>query len=461
MKTLTAALLLMLVCFTVSATHIINSSIKYSFIGLTPKGEEVYEISLIAYRDCIASPVSFDDSALIAVYDNSNQELLKTEKPALAKEEAVYAVMQPSAILSFPGCYRIGIYTFTFIAPLQHKGFSVVWQRCCRSSIYNIIDETGSTALAFIPAQGAANSSPTVLGFKENTVMGTNVFTELDFSNYDADGDSLVYSFSNPLSGLDTENPIATSYPTKLTGFPAVLYRNNYSFNFPLGTQTYFKLDKNTGKATLFPTKTGVFLVGITASEYRNGQLLAQHKREHLLRFLEPQHPNGIYLDVLPSGKNGLECKWSDFTLDPALSYVLFKRKENAGNWDTIAVTGKNYVDTAIDTDTVYEYFVKGITKETAWYSLIKKGKKGMGISVKEHSTYPLKIYPNPAINTMFVETDGVINTITITDLTGKIILIQPYQPHQGMDVSMLLSGVYIVQAKGNNGIITARFYKI
>ncbi len=460
MKTLTAAILVMLICLTASATHIINSSIKYSFKGLSQKGEEVYEISLIAYRDCNASQVGFDDSALIAVYDNPNQELLKTVKPALTKEEVVFAAMQPSAVLSSPGCYRIGIYTFTFIAPLQHKGFLVVWQRCCRSSISNISNEMGSTALGFISAEGVANSSPTVLGFKENMVMGTNVFTELDFSNYDIDGDSLVYSFSTPLSGLDTENPIATSYPTKLTGFPTVHYRNNYSFNFPLGTQTYFKLDKNTGKATLFLTKTGVFLVGITISEYRNGQLLAQHKREHLLRFIEPQHPNGIYLDVLPSGKNGLECKWSDFTLEPALSYVLFKRKENAWNWDTIPVAAKNYIDTAIETDTVYEFFVKGITKETAWYSLIKKGKRGEGVSVSNYNPNSLKIYPNPAINKVFVETDGLIETIKITDLTGKTVLSQQYQPLQGIDVSGLTSGTYILQATSNNGIITAKFYK-
>lgn len=446
--------------FTASATHIINSSIQYDFKGLNQQGQEVYEISLVAYRDCNASQIVFDDTVLIAIYDGAGQNLLKTVKQALTKEEAVFAAMQPSAVLISQGCYRTGIYTFTFIAPLGHKGFQLVWQRCCRSTISNIVDETGSTALAYIPAEGVQNSSPRVLGFKENMVMGINVFTELDFSNYDADGDSLVYSLSTPLSGLTAANPIATSYPSTLTVFPVALYRNSYSFSFPLGTNTNFKLDRNSGKATFFGTNTGRFLVGLTVSEYRNGQLITQHNREHLLFLIEPQHPNGIYLDVIPFGKKGLECKWSDFTLDSALSYRLFKRKENTSLWDTIPVTGKSYIDTAIETDTVYEYFVKGITNETAWYSLIKKGKRGLGIFVNEQNTPSLKIYPNPTANTLFIETDEPFSTVVITDLAGKTQLAAKYTAAQGIDVSGLAVGTYIVQVMSNSGIATAKFNK-
>lgn len=461
MGKLFSIVLLIFCCVTTSATHIINGNMQYRYIGLTPNGNEVYEVSLIVYRDCDVSQVGFEDSVLIAVYKNDSQKNLHdTLTLKLTKEEAVTPFIYPSGNVSAAGCYKRGFYTFTFIAPKLHKGFYVVWQRCCRRSLNNIADDEGITALALIPEEGIRNNSPYVTNFRESMIMGSNVFAELDFSNSDADGDSLVYELSAPLNGLNTNNPIRLSYPSTLPPFSTVSYRTKFSPKFPVTIQVPFNVDAVSGKTTIYSTLNGIYLIGITVSEYRNGKLLARYNREHILLFLGTNKSNGINLDVKPYSTNALECKWNNTTQTPVQRYELLKRKAGVQKWDTIAVTGLSYLDSAIEIDTLYEYVVRGVKQDISWFSLTKQGKNSFGVFVNELNTNAINIYPNPTANTLFIESDEPLSTVVITDLAGKTLLAQQYTAKQGVDVSSLGAGTYILQVMINSGIATAKFYK-
>lgn len=453
--------LLIFCCVTTSATHIINGNMQYRYIGLTPNGNEVYEVSLIVYRDCDVSHVGLEDSVLIGVYKNDSlKNLYDTLKVKLTNEETVTPFIYPSGNVSSAGCYKRGFYTFTFIAPKLHKGFYVVWQRCCRRELNNISDYEGITALTFIPEEGIRNNSPYVTNFRESMIMGSNVFAELDFSNSDIDGDSLVYKLSAPLNGLNTNNPIPLSYPSTLPLFSTVSYRTNFSPKFPVTIQVPFKVDSISGKTTIYSTLNGIYLVGITVSEYRNGKLLARYNREHILLFLASNKSNGINLEVTPYGTNALECKWNNTTQTPVQRYELLKRKAGVQKWDTIAVNGLSYLDSAIEIDTLYEYVVRGVKQDISLFSLTKQGKNSFGVFVNEQNTPSLKIYPNPTANTLFIESDEPLSTVVVTDLAGKTQLAAKYTAAQGIDVSGLAVGTYIVRVMSNSGIATARFYK-
>ncbi len=461
MKSLTCLLVLVFCCLTSQATHIINGNIQYSFKWLNLQGQEVYEISLIVYRDCDVSEVGFEDSVLIAVYKNDSQKNLHdTLTLKLTKEEAVTPFVYPSGNVSAAGCYKRAFYTFTFVAPKLHKGFYVVWQRCCRRSLNNIADDEGITALAFIPEEGIRNNSPYVTNFRESIIMGSNVFAELDFSNSDADGDSLVYELSAPLNGLNIHTPIAFRYPVTLPAFSTVGYKLNHSPRFPITVQVPIVLNADNGKTTIFSNRTGIYAVGITVSEYRSGKLLARYNREHVLLFLASNKSNGINLEVTPYGTNALECEWNNTTQTPVQRYELLKRKVGAEKWDTIAVTGLSYIDSAIEIDTLYEYVVRGVKQDICWFSLTKQGKNSFGVSVNKLKTHPIKMYPNPTTKTLFIETNDPLSTVVITDLAGKTQLAAKYSATQGIDVSGLGAGTYIVRVMSNSGIATAKFYK-
>lgn len=461
MKSIIGLLLLVFFCVAAHATHIINSNIQYNFKGLTAQGNEMYEVTLIVFRDCDASGAGFDDSALIAVYYNdASKNLYDTLKLKLTKEETITPFIYPSGNLASVGCYKKGSYTFSFTAPKLHNGFYVLWQRCCRRPLNNIINDQGNSALAFIPKEGTRNNSPVITDFKESMIMGANVLTELDFSNQDVDGDSLVYELTSPLGGLDRNNPIAFDYPATLPKFSNIAYAVNFSFKFPVTVQVPFLLNANSGKATIISNRTGIYLVGITVSEYRKGQLIAKYNREHILLFLERVKPNGIDLEVLPNGTNAIECKWSNTTVFPVQYYQLLKRKAGEKNWDTIAVTGRSYIDTAIDIDTLYEYAVKGVKHDICLYSFIKQGKNSFGVFTGRVKTSMIIVYPNPAANTLFIETNEPLIEIAITDLAGKQVfsILNPTQ--QSIDVSGLPAGIYYLLATCSRGTTVAKFSK-
>jgi hypothetical protein len=72
-----------------------------------------------------------------------------------------------------------------------------------------------------------------------------------------------------------------------------------------------------------------------------------------------------------------------------------------------------------------------------------------------------LKIFPNPAKNILQLQTatNGSLDKITITDLTGKIILIQTTNTTQ-INVEPLASGMYILEANSGENKFSSKFVK-
>jgi Zn-dependent metalloprotease len=59
-----------------------------------------------------------------------------------------------------------------------------------------------------------------------------------------------------------------------------------------------------------------------------------------------------------------------------------------------------------------------------------------------------VKIYPNPAQNTLFFESNSLLETIKITDVAGKIILNSELNNGHSIDISALVNGIYFIQFK-------------
>ena len=67
-------------------------------------------------------------------------------------------------------------------------------------------------------------------------------------------------------------------------------------------------------------------------------------------------------------------------------------------------------------------------------------------------------IYPNPANRRLFVEASD-IREVEISDLTGKRALAEPYTS-DGIDISRLHDGLYIVKLVGRSGITVVKLVK-
>jgi hypothetical protein len=70
-----------------------------------------------------------------------------------------------------------------------------------------------------------------------------------------------------------------------------------------------------------------------------------------------------------------------------------------------------------------------------------------------------LSVYPNPGSGRIFIQTDQTVNEITIMDLTGKIVLRQVVNPNE-IDISHLLSGIYLIQIGTDEKIFTQKLIK-
>ena len=86
-------------------------------------------------------------------------------------------------------------------------------------------------------------------------------------------------------------------------------------------------------------------------------------------------------------------------------------------------------------------------------------------ISVPEHPDASMKLYPNPAGNTLHVEFEGTDNpqgTITVTNLTGVVVLTREcHEPVTQLDVSNLSPGLYVVSFRNAQGVVVRKFVKM
>lgn len=465
MKKLLFSIVLLLALGTTNATHIVNSNVHYTYLGRNNLGQQQYQIKFVLYRDCDASQVIFDSWISIAYYDNNaNKSHIKTDSIPLYYDSVAKPVVYPSGSLASTGCYRIGVYIDTFTAALNHPGFFVLHLRCCRRPSNNFLDDEGLATKTFIPAD--SNSSPRSNSNEAAFILGTNVYSNLDFSHQDADGDSLSYELYNPLAGGSVMNPLVTTYPTKLPADVPVKYRNGFSYQFPFKGLSPLNIDPQTGKALFINNLPGLYMVGVKVSEWRNGVLLSIHNREYALLYLA--NGNGITLKVTPGTGTNLICAWNKVTTDTVVKYKLLRNTDTVSNWDTIAILqpqDTSYNDTAIGKDTTYWYYVIGETTNpnTTLFSIVKSGIIKTPTSIATLGQGHINAYPNPATTHLYIDAEDneSLQKILIYTLQGQQIKTFTTSTNTAqIDISTLPTGIYYLQIQTKQGAYTQKFIK-
>lgn len=275
MKQLFLILLYLCAFKTLSATHIIGGSISYSFLG-----NNTYKIRLEVLRDCINGDTTaqFDDPASIGIF-LANGILFMEELVPHNGSDTLSLAPTTVCLVSADVCVHKAIYETIVILPPIDGGYTIVYQRCCRSQILvNILDplNTGITFHTHLDPVDENTSPVYNKDFPAEILVNTPFI--YDGSAVDPDGDSLVYQLSTPFVGGTALFP--RPQPPAAPPYEPGEFKPPYHIGSMLGGNYSLTIDSITGEMSAIPQTVGVFQIAYSVQEYRNGELIGTTYRE-------------------------------------------------------------------------------------------------------------------------------------------------------------------------------------
>src|SRR5687768_8385453 len=160
------------------AEHIKGGELYYEYRGAgTAAGTSVYQIYLKLYIDCNASnPGQLDTQIPITIFDRFNNNEVGNPTANMVSEQFIRFDPATNPCIGNPPsdvCYRVRVFSTTVQLPVNAKGYTLAYQRCCRiANIRNLqspSNAVGATYMAEIPgtdvlADGYTNNSPRYQG---------------------------------------------------------------------------------------------------------------------------------------------------------------------------------------------------------------------------------------------------------------------------------------------------------
>jgi gliding motility-associated-like protein len=275
MKTLLSILFSVLIKAAL-ATHIVGGGFNLQRIS-----GNTYRLNLVVYRDC-TSQTDFNHNVYVGIYDKLTNTRMDSIGMPLGTVTKINPAM-PQCAVQVPGCTEKAEYTRVItLSPLEYNntaGYYISWERCCRNSIIQNIQQPGNASMAFyaeIPSPAIyVNSTPRLINNPFTVLCVDNLFTyNIQFA--DADGDSLVYQLVTPINGTlgrDNPNDDKSGQPPILNAGPYDLinWLTGYSNNAEILGNPPLSINYKTGQLKVRPTTAGVFVVAMSVTEYRNG----------------------------------------------------------------------------------------------------------------------------------------------------------------------------------------------
>jgi len=270
------------------ATHIMGGNVSYTNVGYDSiSGMYEYEIRLSMYRDCFSIiPFSFIQPIWVYEQDTANptadKNLVLSHNMFLTSTTPVNPPNQNDSCEFISNiCVEEGVYVDTIQLPGSPGGFHVIADICCRDNGILNINSPGTTGInyyTFIPPTNIDNTSPQ---FPQIPVPYLCAGDTTNYSNtaFDPDGDSLVYSFTTPLSGtaIGASPPTPNPYPWPIN---TVSYVGTYSQLDPFDLTGIATIDPATGISTYMVPNAGDYVVAVQIEEYRNGVLIGVTRRD-------------------------------------------------------------------------------------------------------------------------------------------------------------------------------------
>jgi hypothetical protein len=291
--------------FAVKASHIVGGGFKLAHVS----GYN-YALEFNMYYDEVnANPGLLNSDLVIdvAIYNKGTDTLMQIV--SLKRVSSDFFPYADTCMIAELRTRLLVYESSVFLDPSIYNntdGYYIVWERCCRSALITNIQNPGNSGIVFylefpaVVANGTSfiNSSPNLPALYDAYACIDKKFI-INFSNSDPDGDSLVYSLTNPLAGIAGPTPFLNPIPDPPSSSPYSLVNWNQGFTAvnPLPGLT---LDSVTGQISVTPTIQGFYVFAVLCEEYRNQQKIGMTIRE--FRILVKNCSNLVCITpVLPS----------------------------------------------------------------------------------------------------------------------------------------------------------------
>jgi len=265
--------------------HLVGGELTYKCLGYDASTDEYnYQLNIVIYNNCNDDIVEALDTTLIIFVIRSDS----THQTLFVDFDSVTFIdtdLINDTCITTPTEACIQKVEYITDVKLKFEGgfYDVTYQRCCRiGSLKNIESPftTGMTLTAHIPEpqNGSCNSSPVFNQLPPAFLCLDDEFN-LDFSATDPDGDQLVYSLCTPLIGGSEDGVIVQLVDPP--PYSSITWEASYSASFPFEADPQVALDPVTGFLTGKSLVVGIYCIGICVSEYRDGVLLSETKRDY------------------------------------------------------------------------------------------------------------------------------------------------------------------------------------
>jgi gliding motility-associated-like protein len=269
----------MLAGFNSEAFHIVGGELEFITVG---PGR--YIINLIQYFDEAQDEnPGPEPSAEVYIFSNRDNALVSIHQLALLGIEPV-EYTKPECAIDQLVTSRIVWSTDTLeLDPEQYadiEGYYLVWERCCRNSAIKNIEAPSSTGMKYVleipplwkDGEPFINSSPILFKpLSDYACVGQLYYIE--FTGVDPDGDSLVYSLTEPLNTIAVEAvPIPQPKPHIVKN-----YRPGFESIIP-GNPSLQISQK--GLLTVNPAEVGFYVFSVLVEEYRGRRKIGETRRD-------------------------------------------------------------------------------------------------------------------------------------------------------------------------------------
>lgn len=270
------------------ASHIVGGEFQ-----LLHKIDQEYELYLILFFDVInGNPAAKDQTINARIYRKSdNAPMMDVNLPFLSQSrvENFQPACSNGEVITDKLIYTTTI-TLSDNIYNDPEGYYVVWERCCRNyNLSNIVSEdpqaggqhSGQTFYLEFPAvvkngEPFVNSSPQLFPPLTDYACPNRTYW-VDFSGFDADGDSLAYTLVTPIS---THNAVAI--PNGGPGpapFPVVTWQSPFSLGNIMNGAPDLKVSGESF-LTVTPTQAGLYAFAVKCEEFRDNEKIGEVIRD-------------------------------------------------------------------------------------------------------------------------------------------------------------------------------------
>lgn len=261
-----------------------------------------YSLTLNLYFDNVnGDPAAIDQVITANVFDKRTDRLLRSYNMTI-KQQSFVPYTNIDCTVGELDTRKIVYTTDVYLDPtifFSSEGYYVSWERCCRNrTINNIVrpEDAAQTFYMEFPAvvqngEFFKNSSPILFPPLSDYACVNELFY-FDFNGTDPDGDSLVYDMVTPLNGYTTPTrPSNNASTPRPSPYPTITWAAGYGQNNQVQGSPAINIDSETGQLTMRPSRKGLFVFGVRAQEYRNGEKIGEVRRDFQVLVLDcPQN---------------------------------------------------------------------------------------------------------------------------------------------------------------------------